>query len=92
MSSSPVPLKTRRLGMRCTLNLSRAQPSSRWCGVVVKLSNARRALYLPLNFEPLSSDENDTPELASNSSSRLSVTFRLDKIHVHQPLYVESLQ
>ncbi|GFT98152.1 hypothetical protein TNCV_789661 [Trichonephila clavipes] len=28
MSSSPVPLKTRRVGERCTLNLSRAQTSS----------------------------------------------------------------
>ncbi|GFT40612.1 uncharacterized protein TNCV_3007871 [Trichonephila clavipes] len=35
MSSSPVPLKTRRVGQRCTLNLSRAETSSRWCGVVV---------------------------------------------------------
>ncbi|GFU60302.1 uncharacterized protein TNCV_3404461 [Trichonephila clavipes] len=31
--SSPVPLKTRRVGQRCTLNLSRAETSSRWCGV-----------------------------------------------------------
>ncbi|GFV48138.1 hypothetical protein TNCV_3554171 [Trichonephila clavipes] len=29
MSSSPVPLKTRRVGQRCMLNLSRAQKSSR---------------------------------------------------------------
>ncbi|GFV62763.1 uncharacterized protein TNCV_2462681 [Trichonephila clavipes] len=35
-SSSPVPLKTHRVGQRCTLNLSRAQTSSRWCGVVVR--------------------------------------------------------
>ncbi|GFS84457.1 uncharacterized protein TNCV_4606411 [Trichonephila clavipes] len=35
MSSSPVPLKTRRVGQRCTLNLSRAETSSRWCDVVV---------------------------------------------------------
>ncbi|GFV07874.1 uncharacterized protein TNCV_306221 [Trichonephila clavipes] len=34
-SSIPVPLKTRRVGQRCTLNLSRAETSSRWCGVVV---------------------------------------------------------
>ncbi|GFW73103.1 uncharacterized protein TNCV_832221 [Trichonephila clavipes] len=34
MSSSRVPLETRRVGKRCTLNLSRAQTSSRWCGVV----------------------------------------------------------
>ncbi|GFU52591.1 uncharacterized protein TNCV_617071 [Trichonephila clavipes] len=35
-SSIPVPLKTRRVGKRCTLNLSRAQTSSCWSGVVVK--------------------------------------------------------
>ncbi|GFX61537.1 uncharacterized protein TNCV_2745121 [Trichonephila clavipes] len=35
-SSSPVPLKTRRVGKRCTLNLSRAQTSSCWSGVVDK--------------------------------------------------------
>ncbi|GFV50944.1 uncharacterized protein TNCV_302051 [Trichonephila clavipes] len=33
-SSSPVPLKTRRVEQRCTLNLSRAEMSSR--GVVVR--------------------------------------------------------
>ncbi|GFU09040.1 uncharacterized protein TNCV_1319051 [Trichonephila clavipes] len=33
MSSSPVPLKTRREGQRCTFNLPRAEMSSRWCGV-----------------------------------------------------------
>ncbi|GFY34903.1 uncharacterized protein TNCV_154761 [Trichonephila clavipes] len=36
MSSSPVTSKTRRVGQRCTLNLSRAQTSFRWCGVVVR--------------------------------------------------------
>ncbi|GFY18894.1 uncharacterized protein TNCV_3875821 [Trichonephila clavipes] len=36
MSTSPVPLKTRRVGQRCMLNLSRAETASRWCGVVVK--------------------------------------------------------
>ncbi|GFX03161.1 uncharacterized protein TNCV_1700462 [Trichonephila clavipes] len=36
-SSSPVPQKkTRRVGQRYTLNLSRAEMSSRWCGVVVR--------------------------------------------------------
>ncbi|GFX96122.1 hypothetical protein TNCV_2290121 [Trichonephila clavipes] len=30
MGSSPVPLKTSRVGQRCTLNLSRAETSSRW--------------------------------------------------------------
>ncbi|GFV49840.1 uncharacterized protein TNCV_1391221 [Trichonephila clavipes] len=40
MSSSPVPLKTRHAGQRCTLNLSRAETSSRWCGVVVRRGGA----------------------------------------------------
>ncbi|GFS75434.1 uncharacterized protein TNCV_2968031 [Trichonephila clavipes] len=39
-SSSPVPLKTRRVGQRGTLNLSRAEMSSRWCGVVVRRGGA----------------------------------------------------
>ncbi|GFV35306.1 uncharacterized protein TNCV_3203381 [Trichonephila clavipes] len=38
--SSPVPLKTRRVGQRCTLNLSRTETSSRWCGVVVRKGGA----------------------------------------------------
>ncbi|GFV97346.1 uncharacterized protein TNCV_2038561 [Trichonephila clavipes] len=38
--SSPVPLKTRRVGQRCTLNLSRAETSSRWCGVVARRGGA----------------------------------------------------
>ncbi|GFW40839.1 uncharacterized protein TNCV_4368871 [Trichonephila clavipes] len=33
-SPSPEPLKTVRVEQRCTLNLSRAETSSRWCGVV----------------------------------------------------------
>ncbi|GFV63968.1 uncharacterized protein TNCV_385431 [Trichonephila clavipes] len=39
-SSSPVPLNIRRVGQRCTLNLSRAETSSRWCGVVVRRGGA----------------------------------------------------
>ncbi|GFU17123.1 uncharacterized protein TNCV_1853801 [Trichonephila clavipes] len=34
-SSSPV-LLIRRVGQRCTLNLSKAETSSRWCDVVVR--------------------------------------------------------
>ncbi|GFU46032.1 hypothetical protein TNCV_4692191 [Trichonephila clavipes] len=37
---SPVPLKTRRVGQQCTLNLSRAETSSRWSGVVVRRGGA----------------------------------------------------
>ncbi|GFW06221.1 hypothetical protein TNCV_36961 [Trichonephila clavipes] len=32
MNSKSVPPKTRHVEERCTLNLSRAQTSSRWCG------------------------------------------------------------
>ncbi|GFV24160.1 uncharacterized protein TNCV_4165071 [Trichonephila clavipes] len=46
MSSSPVPLKTRRVRRRCTLNLSRAQTSSRWCGVVVRRWGANSGVIL----------------------------------------------
>ncbi|GFV62957.1 DDE_3 domain-containing protein [Trichonephila clavipes] len=31
MSSSPIPLRVRRVGERCTLHLSRTQTSSSWC-------------------------------------------------------------
>ncbi|GFS89746.1 WW domain-containing protein [Trichonephila clavipes] len=49
--SSPVPLKTRRVEQRCTLNLSRAESSSRWCGVVVRrggcqLRGSKRYFYI----------------------------------------------
>ncbi|GFX07284.1 hypothetical protein TNCV_2972611 [Trichonephila clavipes] len=40
MSSSPVPLRTHRVGQRCTLNLSRDETSSRWCGDVVRRGSA----------------------------------------------------
>ncbi|GFU39281.1 uncharacterized protein TNCV_3811261 [Trichonephila clavipes] len=39
-SSSPIPLKTRHVGQRYTLNMSRAQISSRWCGVLVRRGGA----------------------------------------------------
>ncbi|GFU82236.1 uncharacterized protein TNCV_4466871 [Trichonephila clavipes] len=50
-SSSPVPLKTRCVGQRCTLNLSRAETSSRWCGVVVRRNRCRpRHLTMVQNY------------------------------------------
>ncbi|GFY21376.1 uncharacterized protein TNCV_3994201 [Trichonephila clavipes] len=39
-SSSPVPLNARRVWQRCTLNLPKAETSSRWCGVVVRRGGA----------------------------------------------------
>ncbi|GFV59431.1 uncharacterized protein TNCV_2791781 [Trichonephila clavipes] len=45
-SSSPVPLKARRVGQqRCTLSLSRAETSSRWCGGVVRRGGASSGVY-----------------------------------------------
>ncbi|GFU59355.1 uncharacterized protein TNCV_4198731 [Trichonephila clavipes] len=56
MSSSPVLLKTRRVGERCPLNLSRAQTSSRWCGVAVRRRGCQlrcrpRHLTMAQNYE-----------------------------------------
>ncbi|GFU25060.1 putative transposable element [Trichonephila clavipes] len=39
--TSPVPLKTHRVGQRCTLNLSRAEMSSRWCVLSFSLDECR---------------------------------------------------
>ncbi|GFW20932.1 hypothetical protein TNCV_1714391 [Trichonephila clavipes] len=41
-SLSPVPLKTRRAGERCTLNLSRAETSSCWGGVRYRTLNCNK--------------------------------------------------
>ncbi|GFT24323.1 uncharacterized protein TNCV_3251931 [Trichonephila clavipes] len=54
MSSSPIPLKTRRLKQQCPLNLSRADMSSRWCGVVV-----RRGCQLKCHPRHLTMVQND---------------------------------
>ncbi|GFU36705.1 transposable element Tcb2 transposase [Trichonephila clavipes] len=40
MSSSPVPLKTRRVRQRCTLNLLRAETSFLWCGVAEECASS----------------------------------------------------
>ncbi|GFV55406.1 hypothetical protein TNCV_146791 [Trichonephila clavipes] len=46
MSSSPVPLKTRRVGEQCSLNMSRAQTSFHWFGVVVRRGGASSGVVL----------------------------------------------
>ncbi|GFX94121.1 splicing factor 3B subunit 3 [Trichonephila clavipes] len=50
-SSSPVPLKTRRVGQRCTLNLSRAETSSRWCDYLVIGSDSGKIVILEYNAQ-----------------------------------------
>ncbi|GFT79227.1 uncharacterized protein TNCV_2766531 [Trichonephila clavipes] len=47
-SSSPVPLKNRRVWGKCTLNLLRAQTSSYWSGVVVKRGQLKYRTRQPL--------------------------------------------
>ncbi|GFW43598.1 uncharacterized protein TNCV_4769501 [Trichonephila clavipes] len=65
-SSSPVPLKTRRIGERCMLNLSRAETSSRWCGVV-----ARRGCRLRCHPRHLAMVQNDEVRRQMPSCSRI---------------------
>ncbi|GFT06469.1 uncharacterized protein TNCV_3356021 [Trichonephila clavipes] len=62
MSSSPVPLKTRRVGQRCMLNLSRAQMSCHWCGVVVR----REGCQLRCSPRHLIMAQNDERNKANN--------------------------
>ncbi|GFX23158.1 hypothetical protein TNCV_2933221 [Trichonephila clavipes] len=54
-SSSRVPLQTHRVGGQCTLNMLRAQTSSRWWGVVVRrgwsASQVGPALTMVQNYE-----------------------------------------
>ncbi|GFW73608.1 hypothetical protein TNCV_1540631 [Trichonephila clavipes] len=57
MRSSPAPLKTRRVGERCTLNLSRVETSSRCYGVEL---HEDVTFDGPRNFEPWSRDDYDT--------------------------------
>ncbi|GFT97692.1 uncharacterized protein TNCV_275361 [Trichonephila clavipes] len=46
MSSCRVHLRIRRVGERFTLNLSRIQTSSRWCGVVVRRGEESENLFI----------------------------------------------
>ncbi|GFS62086.1 uncharacterized protein TNCV_476511 [Trichonephila clavipes] len=64
-SSSPVPLKTRRVGQRCPLNLSRAETSSRWCGEVVR----RRGCHLRCRPRHLTMVQNYVVRCQSTSGS-----------------------
>ncbi|GFU92714.1 hypothetical protein TNCV_2892231 [Trichonephila clavipes] len=64
-SSSPVPQKTRRVGQRCTLNLSRAEMYSRWS--ITKSPRVAEQCDVnihslgdgPRNFKPWSNDEDE---------------------------------
>ncbi|GFV87992.1 histone-lysine N-methyltransferase SETMAR [Trichonephila clavipes] len=66
-SSNPVPLKTRRVGQRCTLNLSRAEKSCRWCGVVVRRGGSSSGIFdvkdAPRTGRPVVENVNKTTEI-----------------------------
>ncbi|GFV05054.1 uncharacterized protein TNCV_222711 [Trichonephila clavipes] len=70
-SSSPVSLKTRRVGERCTLNMPRAQTSSCWCDVVVRRGDASSAGDWLLRYDP-------TPRASTGLGSRVDAMSRFD--------------
>ncbi|GFW92826.1 uncharacterized protein TNCV_1736191 [Trichonephila clavipes] len=90
-SSSPVPLKTRRVGQRCTLNLSRAETSSHWCGVVVRIGGCQ------LRFRPrhLTMVQNDEAHLWLNgyvNKQNCRIWSEANpQVYVETPLHPEKL-
>ncbi|GFW29590.1 uncharacterized protein TNCV_435481 [Trichonephila clavipes] len=66
MSSSPV--KTRRVGQRCTLNLSRAETSSR-CGEVVRIG-------VPAQVSSTLLDQNHGPRVAGQCDVNIHLLHR----------------
>ncbi|GFW91784.1 uncharacterized protein TNCV_3400441 [Trichonephila clavipes] len=86
-SSSPVPLKTHRVGQRCTLNLSRAKPSSRWCGVVVR----RGWCQLRCRPRHLTMVQNYVVRHQKPSCERVRRTDVVDRIHLSAPLHVRTV-
>ncbi|GFV45065.1 putative RNA-directed DNA polymerase from transposon X-element [Trichonephila clavipes] len=77
-SSSPVPLKTRRVGQRCTLNLSRAETSSRWCG------------KLFCDYEPIFTDGSKSESLVGSAVVSLS-TVITDALPISASIYTAKL-
>ncbi|GFU06458.1 transposable element Tcb1 transposase [Trichonephila clavipes] len=70
----PITDEDRRVGERCALNLSRAQMSSPWCGVVVHRGSCQlrfrpRHLTIVQNYEITKAEF--TPKLSASSVERL---------------------
>ncbi|GFT42455.1 hypothetical protein TNCV_1787301 [Trichonephila clavipes] len=64
MSSSLISLKTRCVGERCTLNLSKLQASSRWCHVeVMRGGCSSGVIFVTCPCSKLRSDDHDLPML-----------------------------
>ncbi|GFX66034.1 hypothetical protein TNCV_14551 [Trichonephila clavipes] len=66
MSSSPASLKTRRVGEQCTLNFSRTQTSSRWCGVEVRRGGTSSENEINTICPDIRIGEDDLPVLTRN--------------------------
>ncbi|GFY19614.1 uncharacterized protein TNCV_4647861 [Trichonephila clavipes] len=87
MSSSPVPPMTCRVGQRCTLNLSRAETSSRWCGVVIVCTSMKEGRFVLGTFRSKRmrilnrSRQNDRPHV-------MLVLVHIDITPPHTPLPV----
>ncbi|GFU80757.1 uncharacterized protein TNCV_514841 [Trichonephila clavipes] len=72
-SSSPVPLKTRRVGQRCTLNLSRAETSSRWCAEQCDVNIQSITILTTAGDLELEENEDDIEELIMGHEDELTI-------------------
>ncbi|GFY32318.1 hypothetical protein TNCV_3558261 [Trichonephila clavipes] len=85
-NSSSVLLMTRRVGERCTLNMSRVQASSRWCGVVVRRGRCQ------LRCRPRHLTRYKSTRFVAKSSRVAkqhdvnSITW-IDRLNMNRPLY-----
>ncbi|GFT25423.1 hypothetical protein TNCV_182491 [Trichonephila clavipes] len=93
MSWSPVPLKTRHVGKRGTLNLSRAETSSRWCGKLQILDGLLLPLHLTLGRRgpPIKKKGNciTSPVIGGRVSADLSSFWALGAQDLQTPLAPE---
>ncbi|GFV68902.1 histone-lysine N-methyltransferase SETMAR [Trichonephila clavipes] len=100
-SSSPVPLKAHRVGQRCTLNLSRAETSSR-CKGTISESQCRewfaRFILADTSFEDKpgigrSSDFDDQALLAAvEEDESLKTRMMAEDLNVNQSFVVRRLK
>ncbi|GFX92119.1 uncharacterized protein TNCV_1740391 [Trichonephila clavipes] len=84
MSSSPVPLKACHVGERCTLNLSRVQTSTRWCGGVWKEGKEAASSGVVLVSCPsfkITRSVAKSPRVAEQSDVNINVQRIINKIY-----------
>ncbi|GFW99061.1 hypothetical protein TNCV_3008311 [Trichonephila clavipes] len=91
--SSPVPLKTRRVGQRCTLNLSRAETSSRCPRVAeqcdVNINSTQYRLSQSFNFNFCASQKTPSPRFVQTVTTLDTVVLKtptkLAVLDMHAP-------